>query len=116
MSVPPTKFTPRTNHTIPQLRNESAQPLSRGMKGRKNFTGTSYALPKSFGNAVQSVSHRRGSVAESPAGMRECRPECVGKDVVRHSATLRDAFGFIEDPMNAEVNSALTVFFFCLRQ
>ena len=70
MSAPPTKFTPRTNPTIPQLRNESAQPLSRGMKGRKNFTGTSYALPTSFGNAVQSVRHRRESFAESPAVMR----------------------------------------------
>src|SRR5947208_7404986 len=114
MSVPPTKFTPRTNPTIPQLRNESAQPLSRGMKGRKNFTGTSYALRKSFGNAVQSVSQRRESFSDSRAVMRSHRPECVGKDVVRHSATLRAAFGFIEDPMNAEVNSALTVFFFCL--
>src|SRR5882762_7400890 len=37
MSVPPTKFTPRTKANSPHPRKEKNQPSSKGASGRKNF-------------------------------------------------------------------------------
>ena len=36
--------------------------------------------------------------------------------VIAHTPALRDAFGLVECPMDAEVNSALAVLFFGLRE
>ena len=43
-------------------------------------------------------------------------PEGVVEDVIRDVAALSDALRFIEWPMDAEINSALAVFFFGLRE
>src|SRR5438477_12501565 len=42
MSVPPTKFTPRTKAAIPHPRKENTQPLSKGARGRKNLIAILY--------------------------------------------------------------------------
>jgi hypothetical protein len=39
------------------------------------------------------------------------RPESVIEYVIAHAATLGDAFGLIEGPMNAEINPALAILF-----
>src|SRR5260370_27195147 len=44
------------------------------------------------------------------------RPESVIEYVIAYPATLGDAFGLIEGPMNAEINPALAILFFSLRQ
>jgi hypothetical protein len=43
------------------------------------------------------------------------RQEQSVNDIVANLFALRQAFGFVEGPVNAEVNSALSVFFFGLR-
>jgi len=40
--------------------------------------------------------------------------EGVVEDVIGDVPALSDALGFIEPPMNTEVNAALTIFFFSL--
>ena len=42
------------------------------------------------------------------------RCERVVEDVIGDASALRDALSFVERPMNAEINSALTIFFFRL--
>src|SRR5207253_3419050 len=44
------------------------------------------------------------------------RGEGVVEDVVRHVAALGDRLGFVERPVDAEINPALAVFFFRLRE
>lgn len=42
--------------------------------------------------------------------------ERVFKDIIRHLPALRYSLGLVESPVNAEVDSALTVLFFSLRK
>ena len=44
------------------------------------------------------------------------RREGVIEDVVGHVPALGDALRFVERPVNAEINPALAVFFFRLRE
>ena len=44
------------------------------------------------------------------------RPKSVIEDVIGYMSTLTDSGGLVEVPMDPEINSALTIFFFGLRQ
>src|SRR2546421_444430 len=44
------------------------------------------------------------------------RIECVIEHVISHEAARRDRFCLVERPVDTEINSALPVFFFSLRQ
>lgn len=43
------------------------------------------------------------------------RPKSVIEDVIGYMSTLTDRGGLVEVPMDPEINSALTIFFFGLR-
>src|SRR5437667_6405100 len=47
---------------------------------------------------------------------RTRRPESVIEDVIGHAATQGDPLGLVKGPVNAKINSALTVLFCGLRQ
>ncbi len=44
------------------------------------------------------------------------RRENVGENVVGYLSSLRDSFRLIKGPVNAEIDTALTVLFLCLRE
>ena len=43
------------------------------------------------------------------------RPKSVIEDVIGYMSTLTNSGGLVEVPMDPEINSALTIFFFGLR-
>src|SRR4029453_13783187 len=53
----------------------------------------------------------RTSLLPSPRGKRN---KGVLEDLVRYLPTQRDPFGLVEGPMDAEIDSALAIFFFSL--
>jgi hypothetical protein len=48
--------------------------------------------------------------------MRGCAREGTIEDVIGHAISLLDAFRLVEGPMNPEINSALSIFFFRFRK